>query len=319
MVVVVCASWYVHRKMGPQTSYVVLEMVHLLDLKCTGLPARFLEHCPILFDMFKDLWFSIRHHSQKTESIFNLIDITDKNAKNLSFSRLIARVVARAHQTQKWQQERRAAHEPKLKRKAAGAQPAVISVDVEEDEEEANGGVSKNSRLVHTAKEVRMGTNQAINHGKDVYTSACMKSIRDVTRVRHQKDPQTGKRFLPKKEVQRTIFNDDDDRLAQHWGQDPKTGKSTRTIDFEAAAAAIMPTIQDKKEAALPALHKGEMAKDLIAWEVTGFSNDKEIKAHSADEVRERWKLAVKDEGLDTLQQRELWQSHLDARELSKR
>ena len=166
--------------------------------------------------MVQSLWFSIRHHSQKTESVFNLIDITDKNAKNLGFARLVARVIARSKLTNEWQQQRRDAHEPRLKRKAAGDD--VVSVDSDgEDEEEAKGGVSKNKKLVHCAREVRMGTNQALSHGKEVYTSAAMKAVRDITRRRRILDPATGKKSYPKKTRQQTVFEEDDQRLDQHW------------------------------------------------------------------------------------------------------
>ena len=68
-----------------------------------------------------------------------------------------------------------------------------------EDEEEAKGGVSKSKNLVHCSREVRMGTNQALNHGKEVYTSAAMKAVQDITRPRRVLDPATGKTSYPKK------------------------------------------------------------------------------------------------------------------------
>ena len=108
----------------------------------------------------------------------------------------LAEIIARSKLTNGWQQQQRHdAHEPRLKRKAATADG--------EDEGEAKGGVSKNKKLVHCAKEVRMGTNQALNHGqvhgKQVYTSAAMKAVRDITRPRRMLDPATGKKSYPKK------------------------------------------------------------------------------------------------------------------------
>jgi hypothetical protein len=157
--------WYVHWAMDEDdTNAAALELALILKLNQGGLPGRFLDRCPIFTDLFKSLWRSIRHHSQRTESMFNLIDNTNLNAKGMSWERLVARVLAKAHYTRVWQAERRAAHVRKIS-------PV--------DEDEQKGKISKKPRLQNNAAACRMAARQVVAL-KDTYTSSLMNGPHNI-------------------------------------------------------------------------------------------------------------------------------------------
>ena len=296
--------WYVHWAMDEDdTNAAALELALILKLNQGGLPGRFLDRCPIFTDLFKSLWRSIRHHSQRTESMFNLIDNTNLNAKGMSWERLVARVLAKAHYTRVWQAERRAAHVRK------------ISPD---DEDEQKGKISKKPRLQNNAAACQMAARQVVAL-KDTYTSSIMKEVRTTSRPQWYRSRPGAKRQLPKKPAKENPYVEEHVKLKAHWdGQ----GKD-RSAPYQPMADAVKVDFKKKKVAQLQALKKAEMAGNLFAWNSDQDGNDPKDKVrilklinarYNAAEIKQRWEEACGEQGLDHDQIVELWEGHLAAR-----